>query len=424
MLISNSRKPKISRNLLKEIAASQVHINYKLSTKQSLSLDALSINFIENLQKSCITDGYQKNLNKFLDIASTNDFLSVLHSIISNQQLIYIRSQALYSLHHAMKCNSCLIVNSNFFTTEVIDFYSRLLFDCDQVTELFSLSIINSILFKFFEDSKILLFKYDLPSLLINSDPDSVSPLFVSFSSEAMPDKMSLLFENGFIDHYIQKLLNLISSKSIETSSNAMESLILLLQNNPGIKLNNLDFLQNEFIHNLYSEDERCIELTLKLMVIVNLPPIGHINMIYLFVECHWTKISVEAIKLIQYFSPIFSQEDLVESKNVFLRALSRQPFKVEYLSLMTLLSTPFLSLLNLDEKKYLLDSLIIYSNDEDLCEQCLKSILMFHEQQDQNVKKMLVDIITQEYQLFEKLSWSENENVAKLAQQILIIEE
>ena len=281
------------------------------------------------------------------------------------------------------------------------------------------MSIINSILFNNFEDSQAILLENELPNFLMESDPDLISPLFVPFAKAATPNKMECLYQNGFIDAFIERLLNLVSSKRIETSSNAMESIVYLLQNKEDIQIDNLDFLQTELIHNIYSEDERCIEMALKLMVMLNLPPIGHLNMIYTFIGCRWIEISIEAINLLKHFSSILDQEEQNESKFLLLNMLSEQPFRIEYYSVMALLSSPFLSLLNIEEKKYVLESLIIYLNDEDLSEESLKGILiLFQDKKEDNL--ILLEIILQEFRLFEDLSWSENENTVKYANQIL----
>lgn len=421
MLISNSLGCKLSREIIKSIAQSNVQLNLRYNKNQNQTVDSLLINLLENLQDACTAECYQKDLTSYLKTSKQDDFLTALHSIILNPQYIELRCHALYSFSHALKIidDLNLITDSNFFTKEVINFYSQLLFDCDISTELFSLSIINSILFDNFNDSKTLLLENELPSFLIESDSDLISPLFVAFSKSATHDQMECLYENGFINVFFKKLLNLVSSKSIETSSNAMESIVLLLQNKDCMQIDDLSFLQSELIHNIYSEDERCIEMALKLMVMLDLPPIDHFGMIYTFVGCRWTVISLEAIKLIRHFSSSFDQEDQNESKALLLNMISEQPFKIEYECLTTLLSSFFLSLLNIEEKKHVLKSLIMYLSDEELSEQSLKGILtLFGEEQADNM--VLVEIIFQEFRLIENLLWSENENTAKYANQIL----
>lgn len=426
MLISDSLRSKFSREYIEGITTSHVQLNYGFKNPK-LSLDSLLISFLENLEKFSNTSCYQKDLTGYLTSSNIIDFLTALHSIILNEEFINFRSNALYSFAHALKSirDMNLLFSCGFFTKDIIEFYSQILFECDKETELFSLSIINSILFDNFEDSQSLLLEYELPILLLEEESEFISPLFVPFSKAATPENMNCLYQNGFIEAFLKKLLNNVSSKgnSIETASNAMESTIILLQNQNDDQENDFDFLQSELVLNLYSDDDRCIVLALKLMIMLDLPPLGCFDILCTFLMSRRMEITIETINLIVKFSSILDQEEQNELKDAFLNMLSDQPFKIEYQCVMALLSSSFFSILNIDEKKYILETLIIYLSDDELHEESLKGIIiLFQDESEENSK--LIEIILREITIFEDLSWSENKNVVKFAEQILSLVE
>ena len=404
MLIS-SWKSKLSESRISNFFEDQSHPIIKFKSFQ----DSPILQIIDIFDSPTFIEKDWLKVAKIAETSGICNFLPVLHSIIINPRFLGLRQNALMVM-------SKLIARDWYNVGNFVDFYTSLLFDC-QESEFKYLVIINATFYKYNENARIMLLEKGLMELMISTENLFISPLILAFSQN--PPSI----DANYMTHLILKIIQLIASSNIQVSSDAMDSLLWCMK--WGVDFNmevNIHEIQEDLITNLYSEDIRCITSSLALLRALHLSIGNHSKLLYVFVNSRISPIGAAAI---QYIRESLSFEEIFqtyETKIVLLSLLNDHPFRIMYESVMTL---PLFQL-NGNEMKDVIELLFFFLNENEGEADSLRAILHLLHQIEQNDNSQnqefdaVFKLIDEEGSIFEDLLWSENEEIHGLAQEVI----
>ena len=298
-------------------------LNPKLyyDNQQSVIIKKRSIQ--KMVQEGVFLDDIFQELSDFYPVQK----FSILHDMISsldkNDTLFPKYLQLIYSIVKKYHPSQLSIKNCNF--------YIELLFDDDYCI------LASKIISEIYEQNmkmQFLLQKF-ISLILTNVNIYDISSLILVICRNYKNEY------DCYLDLLLKDIAQLILHKSLDISSDGIESLFYMTQlNKLGSSLNEIiEDLINKIYICLYSEDPRTISFSLKLLTYFDVNPFLYFNILQQFLNSRIVSIELNVLDCFKHFSYLFIESNQEETiKKILFKAIETEPRSVKYQSLITLL--------------------------------------------------------------------------------------
>jgi hypothetical protein len=349
---------------------------------------------MRNVEVKGFSEGNLDVMWRFLRVQDEFKLFRLLHSLLAENPPESVMSN-LTNLLAVMLDRSDIST----FGEDIVMFYIEKLWDGSDIGP------IASILAVFYSRSQLareLIQSNCVPDFVFSHEEIEIfSPLWDAFAGSVTGEETSW---------FAQRIIALLDSNLVRVQVHVLHAFVRLLENglNPDFLTCKLNLIQSF----LYSEIVEVMSSALRLLILLNCPPVKHLEMILTLLSSGESKLCFKAINILKKFAPVFVENGARDKVvGALMDSIREGSFRVARKSLSAVLIYPLSAIEKVTVGGYLLE----YSCDE----VCLSLFLeLISDSSDERQK--LVAVIGEHESSLEDIVFGDDMRMGELAERIL----